>query len=54
MIFGYINKSWFDLKYFVNNKKENKSPFKEWFCPSGHVGLECNDSQCRPPETNCH
>lgn len=27
---------------------------KEWFCPWGHVGLERNDSQCRPPETNCH
>ena len=31
-----------------------KSPFKEWLCPSGLVGLERNDSQCRPPETNCH
>lgn len=27
---------------------------KEWFCPWGHVGLERNDSRCRPPETNCH
>lgn len=27
---------------------------KEWFCPWGHVGLEHNDSRCRPPETNCH
>lgn len=41
-------------KYFIYIKREYKLPFKEWFCPSGHVGLERNDSQCRPPETNCH
>lgn len=27
---------------------------KECLCPWGHVGLEHNDSQCGPPETNCH
>lgn len=43
-----------ERKYFIFIKREYNSPSKEWFCPSGHVGLEHNDSQCRPSETNCH
>lgn len=35
-------------------KGNTSLPLKEPLCPQGHVGLERNDSRCRPPETNCH